>query len=109
MPSHSATTTKKQQQSPRKRQQQNQQIIPLQQIKRPKIFLIEEEEKKKKSSTSLWVDKYRPKTIKQLIGQQTDKSPTNKLLEWLKNWAKFHLMQGEKKKAAKKPFGPQAD
>nr|CAD2173515.1 unnamed protein product [Meloidogyne enterolobii] len=111
MPSHSATTTKKQQQSPRKRQQQNQQIIPSQQIKRPKIFLIEEEEEKKKksSSTSLWVDKYRPKTIKQLIGQQTDKSPTNKLLEWLKNWAKFHLIQGEKKKAVKKPFGPQAD
>ncbi|CAK5046339.1 unnamed protein product [Meloidogyne enterolobii] len=108
MPSHSTTTTKKQQ-SPRKRLQQNQQIIPSQQIKRPKIFLIEEEEKKKKTSTSLWVDKYKPKTIKQLIGQQTDKSPTNKLLEWLKNWAKFHLIQGEKKKAVKKPFGPQAD
>jgi len=106
MPSHSATTTKKQQQSPRKRQQQNQQIIPLQQIKRPKIFLIEEEEeKKKKSSTSLWVDKYRPKTSKQLIGQQTDKSPTNKLLEWLKNWAKFHLIQGEKKKGFFDNFG----
>lgn len=108
MPSHS-TTTKKQQQSPRKRQQQNPQIPP-QQIKRPKIFLIEEEEKKKEKTISLWVDKYKPKTIKQLIGQQTDKSPTNKLLEWLKNWAKFHLISGEKKKGAtKKPFGPQAD
>ena len=85
--------------SPRKRQQQQ---IPLQQaqVKRPKIFLIEEEnEKLKKKPILLWVDKYKPKTIKQLIGQQTDKSQTNKLLDWLRNWAKYNLTHsGEKKK-----------
>ncbi|KAF7634869.1 AAA domain-containing protein [Meloidogyne graminicola] len=103
--------------SPRKRQQlQQQQSVPSQQIKRPKIFLVEEEEEKNKLNKKqqqpvlLWVDKYKPKTIKQIIGQQTDKSPTNKLLDWLKNWAKYHLTSGEKKKATKKsPFGQHSD
>lgn len=39
----------------------------------------------------MWVDKYKPKTLKQVVGQQGDKSPANKLLLWLKNWAKLHL------------------
>ncbi|XP_065174937.1 replication factor C subunit 1-like isoform X2 [Sycon ciliatum] len=34
----------------------------------------------------LWVDKYRPRTLKQLIGQQGDRSNMNKLLKWLRNW-----------------------
>ncbi len=31
----------------------------------------------------LWVDKYKPKTIKQIIGQQGDKSNMRKLINWI--------------------------
>ncbi|XP_038608447.1 replication factor C subunit 1 [Tachyglossus aculeatus] len=34
----------------------------------------------------LWVDKYRPTSLKTIIGQQGDQSCANKLLRWLKNW-----------------------
>ena len=34
----------------------------------------------------LWVDKYRPRSLKQIIGQQGDKSNVKKLLKWLTNW-----------------------
>ena len=34
----------------------------------------------------LWVDKYKPKSLKQVIGQSGDKSNAKKLLNWLKNW-----------------------
>uniref|UniRef100_A0A0N4ZMC7 AAA domain-containing protein n=1 Tax=Parastrongyloides trichosuri TaxID=131310 RepID=A0A0N4ZMC7_PARTI len=55
----------------------------------------------------LWVDKYVPKTIKELIGQQTDKSPTYKLLNWLKSWSKNNLGVGGTVKKVK-PTGMQA-
>lgn len=38
----------------------------------------------------LWVDKYRPRSLKNLIGQQGEQSCANKLLKWLKNWHKIH-------------------
>ncbi|KAL1023984.1 hypothetical protein UPYG_G00049870 [Umbra pygmaea] len=38
----------------------------------------------------LWVDKYRPRNLKAVIGQQGDLSPANKLLRWLKNWHMNH-------------------
>ncbi|XP_060883556.1 replication factor C subunit 1 [Labrus mixtus] len=38
----------------------------------------------------LWVDKYRPRSLKTVIGQQGDQSCANKLLRWLKNWYKHH-------------------
>lgn len=34
----------------------------------------------------MWVDKYQPKNMKQLIGQQGDKSCAKKLLHWLSKW-----------------------
>uniref|UniRef100_A0A8D0A069 Replication factor C subunit 1 n=1 Tax=Sander lucioperca TaxID=283035 RepID=A0A8D0A069_SANLU len=34
----------------------------------------------------LWVDKYRPRSLKTVIGQQGDQSCANKLLRWLQNW-----------------------
>nr|XP_023685377.1 replication factor C subunit 1 isoform X3 [Paramormyrops kingsleyae] len=37
-------------------------------------------------SSLLWVDKYRPHTLKGLIGQQGEQSCANKLLRWLQNW-----------------------
>uniref|UniRef100_A0A2L2Y705 Replication factor C subunit 1 n=1 Tax=Parasteatoda tepidariorum TaxID=114398 RepID=A0A2L2Y705_PARTP len=39
-------------------------------------------------SLSMWVDKYKPSNIKQVIGQQGDKSNAKKLLHWLVNWRK---------------------
>lgn len=38
----------------------------------------------------LWVDKYRPRSLKTVIGQQGDQSCANKLLRWLQNWYKHH-------------------
>lgn len=38
----------------------------------------------------LWVDKYRPRSLKSLIGQQGDQSCANKLLRWLQNWHRHH-------------------
>lgn len=36
----------------------------------------------------LWVDKYRPRSVKQIIGQQGDKSNMRKLMNWLRDWEK---------------------
>ena len=36
----------------------------------------------------LWVDRYKPTSVKQIIGQQGDKSNAKKLLNWLTNWHK---------------------
>ncbi|KAI5711611.1 hypothetical protein M8J75_001812 [Diaphorina citri] len=47
---------------------------------------------------TLWVDKYKPKNIKQIVGQQGDKSVVNKLLKWLKTW---HTNQSGTKKLVK--------
>ncbi|XP_060720462.1 replication factor C subunit 1 [Tachysurus vachellii] len=49
-------------------------------------------------SSLLWVDKYRPRTLKSLIGQQGEQSCANKLLRWLKDWHKRH--SGDAKPAA---------
>ncbi|XP_030736921.1 replication factor C subunit 1 isoform X1 [Globicephala melas] len=49
----------------------------------------------------LWVDKYKPSSLKTIIGQQGDQSCANKLLRWLQNW---HKSPSEDKKHAGK-FG----
>ena len=36
----------------------------------------------------LWVDKYQPWAVKQIIGQQGDKSNMRKLMNWLRDWEK---------------------
>lgn len=38
----------------------------------------------------LWVEKYKPKTTKQIIGQGGDKSNVKKLTKWLQDWHKNH-------------------
>ncbi|CAA99812.1 Replication factor C subunit 1 [Caenorhabditis elegans] len=48
-----------------------------------------------------WVDKYKPKRMGELVGQNGDKSPINKLLEWIKDWAKHNLGEGAKIKKPK--------
>ncbi|XP_037685534.1 replication factor C subunit 1 isoform X2 [Choloepus didactylus] len=46
----------------------------------------------------LWVDKYKPASLKTIIGQQGDQSCANKLLRWLQNW---HKSPSEDKKHVK--------
>ncbi|KRY47934.1 Replication factor C subunit 1, partial [Trichinella britovi] len=40
----------------------------------------------------MWVDKYKPKSIKQVIGQHGPKSCLNKLLNWLRHWNHYHAV-----------------
>ena len=35
-----------------------------------------------------WVEKYQPRAVKQIIGQQGDKSNMRKLMNWLRDWEK---------------------
>lgn len=44
----------------------------------------------------LWVEKYKPKTTKQIIGQNGDKSNVKKLTKWLEDWHKNHSGTGKK-------------
>ena len=43
-------------------------------------------QKDQSGQTLLWVDKYKPTQLKNIIGQQGDKSNCKKLLHWLKHW-----------------------
>ncbi|KAJ7326672.1 hypothetical protein JRQ81_016431 [Phrynocephalus forsythii] len=54
----------------------------------------------------LWVDKYKPASLKAIIGQQGDQSCANKLLRWLKNWYK-NTSQDKQGKPSK--FGSKDD
>ncbi|KAM4710072.1 replication factor C subunit 1 [Discoglossus pictus] len=61
------------------------------------------------SESLLWVDKYKPTSIKAIIGQQGDQSCASKLMRWLKNWHQNHSSD-EKKPAAKyNKFGGKDD
>ncbi|UJR25499.1 hypothetical protein I4U23_006845 [Adineta vaga] len=50
-------------------------------------------------STLMWADKYKPRTIKNLIGQQGEKSCVQKLTVWLRDWYTHHGRSDEKIKA----------
>lgn len=39
-------------------------------------------------SSLMWVDKYKPTQLKQIVGQTGEKSNARKLLHWLTNWHK---------------------
>ncbi|GAB0188354.1 replication factor C subunit 1 [Grus japonensis] len=45
----------------------------------------------------LWVDKYKPASLKAIIGQQGEQSCANKLLRWLRNWHKNASEDGQAK------------
>ncbi|KAF4516406.1 hypothetical protein B566_EDAN008529 [Ephemera danica] len=45
----------------------------------------------------MWVDKYKPRAVKQIIGQQGDHSPANKLKYWLEHWATNNAPNAVKK------------
>jgi replication factor C subunit 1 len=48
----------------------------------------------------MWVDKYKPLSLKNVVGQSGDKSNANKLLKWLREWFVNHSSSDEKVKAA---------
>lgn len=48
--------------------------------------LADDSSEKNKVEHLLWVDKYKPTSLKTIIGQQGDQSCANKLLRWLQNW-----------------------
>jgi len=63
--------------------------------------LINGKKAKLNEKSLMWVDKYKPKTIKDIIGQHTPKSNANALKNWLINW--------EKNKDVKVKFGAKND
>jgi hypothetical protein len=48
-------------------------------------------------TSSMWVDKFKPVSIKNIIGQQGDRSCAKKLMIWLQQWCKNHLNNAVKK------------
>ncbi|XP_048364941.1 replication factor C subunit 1 isoform X2 [Sphaerodactylus townsendi] len=54
----------------------------------------------------LWVDKYKPTSLRTIIGQQGDQSCANKLLRWLRNW---HRNTSEDKHVKSSKFGGKDD
>lgn len=61
------------------------------------------------SDCQLWVDRYKPTTLKAIIGQQGDKSNMNKLITWLRNWPKNNIFNNGKRVPKPPPFGSQND
>ncbi|XP_050532917.1 replication factor C subunit 1 isoform X2 [Daktulosphaira vitifoliae] len=59
--------------------------------------------------TKLWVDKYKPISLKQIIGQTGDKSNVNKLLKWLKVWYTNHGVGVTKKLTRPSPWAKDDD
>ncbi|CAL1548583.1 unnamed protein product [Lymnaea stagnalis] len=50
--------------------------------------------------TLLWVDKHKPTALKNIIGQQGDKSNAKKLLNWLTSWHENVIIKGLKPPSA---------
>ena len=49
----------------------------------------------KEKKAIMWVDKYKPVSLKNVIGQHGDQSNAKKLVRWLENW--FENQSGKKK------------
>lgn len=47
---------------------------------------LADDSSERRAESLLWVDKYKPASLKTVIGQQGDQSCANKLLRWLQNW-----------------------
>ncbi|RZF43766.1 hypothetical protein LSTR_LSTR009189 [Laodelphax striatellus] len=58
-------------------------------------------------ASQLWVDKYKPASMKQLIGQQGEKSVAKKLTHWLSRWHANH--SGNKKLQRPSPWAKDDD
>jgi replication factor C subunit 1 len=64
---------------------------------------------REKEASLLWVEKYKPTSFNKIIGQNTEKSNANKLLNWLKNWQNNHLSASEDKSKPKKSWNGSND
>ncbi|KAM3831623.1 replication factor C subunit 1 isoform 2-T2 [Vipera latastei] len=64
------------------------------------------ESNKNRGEVLLWVDKYKPTSIRTIIGQQGEQSCAHKLLRWLKNWQKN---SSEDKQVKSGKFGSKDD
>ncbi|XP_063740002.1 replication factor C subunit 1 isoform X2 [Eleginops maclovinus] len=64
---------------------------------------------KGEDASLLWVDKYRPLSLKAVIGQQGDQSCANKLVRWLQNWHRHHGSGTSKPPARFGKFGGKDD
>ncbi|CAH8433231.1 unnamed protein product [Schistosoma mattheei] len=57
--------------------------------------------------SELWVDKYKPTSIRSLIGQNGAQSPANRLLNWLSSWhSSFSAGLKAKAYSSAPPWGP---
>ncbi|XP_063778792.1 replication factor C subunit 1 isoform X3 [Pseudophryne corroboree] len=62
-----------------------------------------------KMESLLWVDKYKPTSVKTIIGQQGDQSCANKLVRWLKAWYQNHSTDDKKPAGKFNKFGGKDD
>ncbi|EEB13952.1 Replication factor C subunit, putative [Pediculus humanus corporis] len=61
------------------------------------------------NSDILWVEKYKPKSTKAIIGQGGEKSNVKKLTYWLQNWHLNHSTKNDKKLTKPAPWNTNDD
>ncbi|XP_072190358.1 replication factor C subunit 1 isoform X2 [Excalfactoria chinensis] len=72
------------------------QTVEKKEAPKPKGNLVSESSENR-TEALLWVDKYKPASLKAIIGQQGEQSCANKLLRWLRSWHKNTLEDGQAK------------
>ncbi|XP_021252676.1 replication factor C subunit 1 isoform X2 [Numida meleagris] len=72
------------------------QTVEKKETPKPKGNLVSESSEHR-METLLWVDKYKPMSLKAIIGQQGEQSCANKLLRWLRSWHKNTSEDGQAK------------
>ncbi|NXG61709.1 RFC1 factor, partial [Hemiprocne comata] len=78
----------------------NRQTVEKKEAPKPKGDLVSEINEDG-TERLLWVDKYKPVSLKAIIGQQGEQSCANKLLRWLQNWHKNTSDDGQGDQHAK--------
>lgn len=59
---------------------------PVEKMAAPPVETKTSKSEKAVGEALMWVDKYKPQNLKQIIGQSGDKSNARKLMSWLQNW-----------------------
>ncbi|GMS80266.1 hypothetical protein PENTCL1PPCAC_2441, partial [Pristionchus entomophagus] len=83
--------------------------VPVKNVSKSQPSTMSKEVKEEKEVFVPWVDKYKPTAAIHLVGQAGEKSPMNKLTDWLNKWKHWHLGEGAKIKRSKPPPGVQTD
>eukprot|EP00076_Gallus_gallus_P020467 XP_015141134.2 replication factor C subunit 1 isoform X1 [Gallus gallus] len=76
------------------------QTVEKKEAPKPKGNFVSERSEDR-TETLLWVDKYKPVSLKAIIGQQGEQSCANKLLRWLRSWHKNTSEDGQGAKTNK--------